>query len=347
MRYPWGLLLLLLQGLAAAASPAAASSGEPAVLDSGELQLRVTPAFGGRVLELRRPGEPNFLKVGDAVATQPVPRVDADNDDIAYLGHDVWVGPQSQWWLHQPLNPARRAAAANWPPDPWLSLAQAQWLSRGPDELVLRGAASPVSGIQLDKTFALDRQRGDTVELQVSGRNIRDTAVAWDLWFNTRVHADTRVFVPVAAAADIRVEGTPDTALPDHRWHAGMLVLQAADGSRGPRGKWFVQPSAGWMAGFRGRQVLVIRFPHQPLAAIHPQQGQVELYLDAGEDAQAGLLEMEVHAPYRTLAPGQRMQAGEHWTLLRWDGGQDPATQRAFLCAQQAALQLHGACERG
>ena len=336
------LCLLLLPSLAIA-QPDTPAVDHAAVLESSELQLQATSAFGGRVLSLQRNGEPNFLRMGAAVRTQPDPVVNASSDDIAYLGHDVWVGPQSQWWLHQQINPERRAAVANWPPDPWLSLAPAQWLQRDAGQLRLRGAASPVTGMQLEKTFRIDPERADTVQLQVSGQNIRDTPVAWDLWFNTRVHPATRVFVPVSMASDIRVEGAPDPGMPDHRFENGMLVLHAGAGSMGPRGKWFVQPTVGWMAGFNGSQALIIRFAKQPRASIHPEQAQVELYLDAGGIAE-GLLEMEVHAPYRELQAGERMQASEQWTLLQWDGGDDEAKQRGFLCAHAAALQLAGAC---
>ncbi len=331
MRSPW-LCLLLLPTLALAES---LSTPDPvSALRNDQLQLQVSSAFGGRVLSLQREGQPNFLRVGPAVNTEPNPEVTAESGDIAYLGHDVWVGPQSQWWLHQQINPQRQAAKANWPPDPWLSLAPAQWLQRDADQLRLRGAASPVTGMQLEKSFRLDPARPDTVQLQVTGRNIRDSAVAWDLWFNTRVHPNTRVFVPVATASDIRVDGAPEAGTPDHVFADGMLVLRAGPASSGPRGKWFVQPTAGWMAGFNGQQVLIIRFAIQPRSAIHPEQAQVELYLDAGGIAE-GLLEMEVHAPYTTLQPEEQMQAAEQWTLLAWEGGDDAQAQRAFLCAQQ------------
>lgn len=86
-----------------------------------------------------------------------------------------------------------------------------------------------------------------------------------------------------------------------------MLSADTRQDGLTQRGKLLLQPSAGWMAGFAGGQVLVIRFMHQPLAAIHPEQGQVELYLDAPpQHPEQGLLEMEVHAPYRQLAPALR-----------------------------------------
>lgn len=318
-------------------------------LSNDVIALTATPAFGGRILAFQLAGQPSVLKVGTAVDRQPDPQVSASAGDIPYLGHDVWVGPQSQWWLHQTVNPQRKADGAVWPPDPYLSLAATRIEARTARELSLDGVPSPVSGVQLRKRIALSSVRADSVDVHASARNIRDRPVAWDLWFNTRVAADTRVFVPVAQATDIRVQPPSDagTEAPRYLLHDGLFALRAeprADGAT-QRGKLLLQPSAGWMAGFAGAQVLVIRFEHQPQARIHPEQGQVELYLDAPfPSPERGLLEMEVHAPYRTLAPGAQMQAQERWTLLRYDGADTLQAQRDFLCSKASELELEHAC---
>ncbi|HBK45957.1 MAG TPA: DUF4380 domain-containing protein [Xanthomonadaceae bacterium] len=346
-RYGCRLLPALLATAVAAAS---ASTPVPELaLDNGTLRVVATPALGGRVLSLQRAGRPNLLKVGDAVLQQPRPQVSAQADDIAYLAHDVWVGPQSQWWIHQQANPQRARERANWPPDPYLSFATTRIVRQDRRQLLLEGVDSPVSGVRLSKRIALSPERADTVDVEASARNIRDCDVAWDLWFNTRVSAATRVFVPVAGAADIRVQPAQGAATPlPARLESGLFVLDAATPDDAVhRGKFLLQPSAGWMAGFADGQVLVIRFAHQPAARIHPEQGQVELYLDAPAHAPAsGLLEMEVHAPYRRLRPGERMQAAERWTVLRYDGADDVPSQRRFLCSQAQELGLAGACTR-
>lgn len=138
------------------------------------------------------------------------------------------------------------------------------------------------------------------------------------------------------------------TTAPRFKRARGVFALRADAGQDGliQRGKLLLQPSAGWMAGFAGGQVLLIRFAHQPLAAIHPEQGQVELYLDTPRrHPEQGLLEMEVHAPYRQLAPGAQMQAQEQWTLLRYTGPDEEQAQRQFLCSQAKALALANACD--
>lgn len=345
------LVALLLFCATPASTALAADAPKTLALDNGTIRLEATPAFGGRVLSWHLAGEPNVLKVGeDAIRSQRQPEWSASAGDIPYLGHDVWVGPQSQWWLHQDANPARRQAAANWPPDPYLSLAPSRVVAQGPRQFTLEGVASPVTGVRLRKRVRLAEESPDTVVFEAQAENIRDTAVAWDLWFNSRVAASTRVFVPVASPdkdIDLQASTDPGTIAPVHAWAQGMFALSAAqsDSPAIQRGKYRLQPSAGWIAGFAGHQVFLIRFEHQPRERIHPEQGQVELYLDAKSRAPAeGLLEMEVHAPYRQLQAGEQMQASERWTLLRYDGPDDLRAQRAFLCEQSARLALAGAC---
>ena len=303
-------------------------------LRSQEAVLEVTPALGGRVLAFGLAGHPNLIKIGDPVVSQPAPPVTATADDIGYLGHDVWLGPQSGWWSDQHVNPTRRAARAVWPPDPYLAFAQTRVVAQSPDRLVLEGVDSPVTGVRLLKSFAFDPADPSTLDVSAFARNIRERPVSRDLWFNTRTSAATRVYVPVADAADVRIEATEAMA-PAWRVDAGVFsFLRQSTAGTLRRGKVLLQPSAGWMAGFAHGQAFVIRFDHQPRSAIHPQQGQVELYLDHGEDIAAGLLEMEVHAPYRTLAPGEAMQARERWTVMRYDGADAPQAHLAFLCSR-------------
>lgn len=327
-----------------------ASAVEVIRLENASVVLEVTPELGGRGLGFSLKGRPNLLKIGEAVQTQPAPTLSATADDIAYLGHDVWVGPQEQWWVHQTVNPARRDAKANWPPDPYLAFGKTRIIERTPTRLVLEGGDSPVSGVRLSKTYALSASRADTVEVQASARNIRDTPVSWDLWFNTRTPGSTRVYVPVAHAGDARVESStgPGIVPVASQVEGGLFSFQRLplpENTVARRGKVFLQPSAGWMAGFSGGQLFVIRFPHHPRALIHPAQGQVELYLDDQADPDESLLEMEVHAPYRTLGPGKEMQASESWTALAYDGPDTREAQVAFLCKVAAPqLALRGAC---
>lgn len=305
------------------------------VLESETLRMELTPDIGGRVLFFGLEGKENFLKVSDEVQRQPNPEVSATAENIGYFGHENWVGPQSAWWQHQTLNEERKAAKAVWPPDPWLIFAANEVLEATPQKMVLQSPHSPISGVQMRKTYSLDKPDG--VRLDVEAKNIRAENVAWDLWFNTRVEQNTVVYVPVAFSSDIREEYfTKDDAEP-YQFLAEdkMLVLDLprfASNEKIARGKLFIQPSEGWMAAFRDGQIFIIRFPVQPLKNIHPEQGQVELYYDYHPDKKvAGMIEMELHGMYRTLAPGETMAASEHWTILPYTGEDSDSARVSFL----------------
>lgn len=308
-------------------------------LHSEALRVEVSPRLGGRLLHLSLPGAPNLLKVGDAVAAQPDPRVDAEAGDIGYLGHQVWLGPQSQWWAHQDANTVRRDANAPWPPDPWLSYAATEVIAQAANRIELRGPPSPISGVRLDHLYALPTSKPGTLETTATMRNIRTTPMRWDLWFNSRVPADTRVFVPVASEGDVRLRHDVDAGFDGLSGvtAGGFFTLDLAApavGKQGRRGKVFIQPRAGWMAGFRAGQAFVIRFELQPRERIHPEHGQVEIYLQWMPGDEAGsLLEMEVHGPYNTLAPDATAQAKETWLVRRYDGPDRRDAQLAFLAA--------------
>lgn len=317
-------------------------------LDNGTVQASVTDAIGGRLLSFALAGQPNFLKT-DTAAGDPAARIDAAMDNVPYFGLEIWAGPQKQWWSHQDVNPARAAAHASWPPDPYLSLARYTVTQEDRRSVTLASPASPVNGLQLDKRYRLVPGKPDSLQVEVSAANRRAAQVAWDIWFNARAHGDTRVYVPVATRDDVSQQAikTSTDVVP--------LTWTLADGlfsidmpapgvdRRHRNGKMLLQPSSGWLAGFHGGQALIIQFALQPRAAIHPDQGQVELYNDyPPDDLDQGLLEMEVHAPYRQLAPGERMAAAETLTLLRYDGPDTREANLAFLRDHARALGLGG-----
>lgn len=316
-------------------------------LNNGTVQARVTDAMGGRLLSFSLAGKPNFLKT-DITAGDPDARVDAFTGNIGYLGHEMWVGPQSQWWSHQKANPARAAEQAHWPPDPYLSLARYTVKRADANVIDIDSVASPVSGLQLNKQYQLIAGKPNSLRLDVAAVNRRDTSVAWDIWFNTRTHADTRVYVPVAGPGDIRVNkvdgfsAAPLTyTLERGIFSLDMLAPPAGQDAR--NGKILLQPSFGWMAGFHGGQAFIIQFAHQAKSAIHPEQGQVELFNDYQPGRpDKGLLEMEVHAPYTKLGPGARMSSSETWTILPYSGENTRAAHIAFLAGKAKELKLGG-----
>lgn len=297
-------------------------------LDNGAVTVLACEVAGGRLLSFALAGQPNFLLADEHAGNPDAVSVSAYSNDVPYLGHEVWVGPQKEWWTDQALNPERARSRAQWPPDPYLSLAPYALVQRTPAELVVDSPPSLVTGIQLRKRYALVKGQPNSLQLDVRATNRRDKPVARDIWFNTRVRPDTRVYVPLASEDDVRVatqeagDGLVFT-LAD-----GLMALEPPAGTA-RKGKLLIQPSSGWMAAFHGGQAFIIQFRHYSSTAIHPDHGQVELAREV-----QGVLEMALHAPFVKLAPGKAMRASERWTLLPYAG---PATREAHL----AFLRLH------
>lgn len=305
-------------------------------LENQELTVRVTPSFGGRVLHAGLNGQDNVLLVGAAAEQAPSDPIDIDTPYTPYLGHTVWLGPQSEWWVHQDVLAGRKQARMPWPPDPYITASDAEVIHRDQQRLTLELPASPVTGIQLQKTVALNDSQPNAVDLQVTATNVRSEPVAWDIWFNTRVPASSQVYVPVDAENNVRLLDMAKEGEVPLAYHLadGMFSLNHVqpDQARGRQGKAFIQPAAGWLAAFSDDQLFIIAFPWHREDAIHPEQGQVEIYTHYrfGERAD-GVMELEVHAPYRHLMPGEAMEAQERWYLLPYTGSAERGAQLKFL----------------
>src|SRR5690554_3454491 len=125
----------------------------------------------------------------------------------------------------------------------------------------------------------------NSIELAVQARIIHKEKIDWDIWFNTRVDQDTLTYVTVASADDIRTNDLTNNKIAPLTFTLedkifSLDVTPPPNGKTIRRGKIFIQPSAGWIAAFKGDQAFIIQFAHQSLEVIHPEQGQVELYHD-------------------------------------------------------------------
>lgn len=317
-------------------------------LDNGVVQAEVTPDIGGRLLSFSLAKKANLLKVGEPVVKYPRPDVHPGAEYIGYLGHEIWAGPQSEWWAHQTFNPQRAAEKAAWPPDPYVTFAKNTILEKSSQTIILQSPDSPVSGLSFTKRYSLLNEKKNSLELTVTAKNIRNENVSWDIWFNTRTDANTQLYIPVSNVKDIREQAFDENSSTPLAFavNNGIFTLDVTTppvGRNKRKGKLLIQPTHGWMAAFRGDQLFIIQFEHQPQSAIHPEQGQVEIYGDFSLNRLTkGYLELEVHAPYRTLAASQTMNARELWTVLPYSGESTPQAQLAFLREQKELLGLGG-----
>lgn len=305
-----------------ASTPPATSAAPKAIeritLANDTLRIEVTPDIGGRVLAFGLQGQPNFLKVGEAVETHPAPEINAQAYGVPYHGHSVWLSPQSAWWQQQTVNPERFEQKAIWPPDPYLALGRHQVIEQTSSTLLLQSEHSPVSGVAMTKRVSLDNLKPHKVHVSAEIKNIRSTSVAWGIWFNTRVHERSRIIVPVEAETDVSFQ---DYADPQNRIPVALdspyLFLEPQARKGKIQGKYRIQPGAGWLAAVKGEQLFIIQFEKVPAFKIHPEQGQVEVYVNHNPShPDQNLIEMEVHRPWHSIIPGQAISASETWQML-------------------------------
>ena len=293
-------------------------------LENAGTRLGILPDVGGRIVFLTRNGGLNLIKSNKALwedkRLTPSPSL---LDYRAYEGCEVWAGPQSEWWKHQNLNMEKKKSDLHWPPDPYVSYGTFDVVEQTGSSVVLRGKASPISGLQMQKKISIDAN--GEVDITVKAKNTREEEVAWDLWFVNRVGGQHISMVPVASPFDVNVEG------PTHPDYEGLAPFNINDGyfSFAPErrdvsfeactGKAFINPSRHFIASLCYRDLIVFRFEHHMPHEIHPEHREVEIYSYAAATSDS-YTELEYHAPYRHLQPGEVMTASQHWQVLPFSG---------------------------
>lgn len=290
-------------------------------ITDGRVEVGVIPDLGGMVALLHIIGKPNILKADPALWDEP-PKIrrkfGPNHPWTAYNGHIVWLGPQNEWWTHQNKSPKKRRERAVWPPDPYINNGYYEVIERGGTEVVMRGPKSEFSGVQLTKSIKI---KNGKVLFNVSALNIRDEPVSWDLWLNTRVDGYAMCYAPASSMRKIRVD-VPDGEGGDEgcvfSLDGGYFSVEPRKPSNGKNRRWgkaFIQAGKGVTAAFTSSQALIIRFKRHAPALIHPEQALVEFYNITTRNREDALTELEYHAPYKTLAPGESMEAEQVWEI--------------------------------
>lgn len=292
-------------------------------LSNGGTTLLLLPEVGGRIVSVTH-GAGNLLKSNPQLWKETFPEPSPYLLDFtAYNGHEVWLGPQSEWWKHQNLNLSKKESALFWPPDPFISYGHFLVTQQTASQVTMVGPNSPISGVRLQKEVLVDAS--GQVQFSVTATNIRSSAVKWDLWMLTRTWGSNPTFVPVTSSADVQVGPPTHSYEGVAPWQVEKGYFRFIPSGRDKSfeactAKAFLWPSRPFIATLVDQQLLVIRFTHHQRTLLHPEQTEVELYNYASDD-DSSLMEMEYHAPYCTLQPGQTMSASEVWQILPCPGG--------------------------
>jgi len=174
------------------------------------------------------------------------------------------------------------------------------------------------------------------IRIEITGTNTGERERSWDLWFNTRLDGFDRTYVPVSDTSRLTLSkyyrddkkmismphliiGSHFTFLPRPVHHKKFVNVSKA----------FIFPDHGYIAGFSGDQMILIRFENHSRKEIHPHQATVEIY--NAIYANSNLLELEYHAPYKTLQPGEKMRAWETWEIFEYKGKNTPDAHIEFI----------------
>jgi hypothetical protein len=333
-------LVILGAGFVALASGSAdlekgAAGMELIELTNGSVVLGVIPPLGGRVVLLKTPGGENVLDSDPKHWKPPYPQPALGTPFRSWNGRIVWAGPQTGFWSQQDLRPDLKKEKAGWPPDPFNETGRFEVLERRPTFLKLKGATSPVTGLALEHEYEITGER--KVRLKTTATNGRPTPVAWDLWPNTRVRPEGHPYALLDAMQMLRMDGPPpgdaDQGAYPSEVRGGWLTLppgrKPESGRKKLWAKAYVRPAAGLIAYFHGRQMLLMRAPIVPREKLHGEQAFIEMYrgVAKGED----ILELEMHGPHVTLAPGAATSFEQTFELLDYDGPPTPEGHLARL----------------
>ena len=204
--------------------------------------------------------------------------------------------------------------------------------------LKLKGATSPVTGLAFEHEYEITGER--TVRMKTTATNGRTTPVSWDLWPNTRVRTEGFPYVLTDPLQMLRMDGPrPDDgdvgAYPSEVRDGWLTLPPGRKPESGRKKLWakaYVRPAAGLIAYFLGKQLLLIRAPIVPRAKLHGEQAFIEMYRGAGK-GEDNVLELEMHGPYETLAPGASMSFEQTFELLDYEGPETPEGHIARLKA--------------
>jgi len=297
---------------------------EPVEITNGQVVVGVMPSLGGRVVLLKKAAGVNLLDSDPRLWKPPFPLPTVGTAFRPWNGRIVWVGPQSGFWSQQDLRPELKKKNAGWPPDPFNEVGRFEVVERTPTLLRLKGGTSPVTGLAFEHEYEISGER--TVRMKTTATNGRTTPVSWDLWPNTRVRPEGHPYVELDAMQMLRMEGPrrddPELGIYPSEVRQGWLALPPGRKPDGGRKKlWakaYVRPARGLIAYFLEKQLLLIRAPMVPRQKVHGEQAFIEIY--RGTEKKETLLELEMHGPYETLAPGASTSFEQTFELLDYDG---------------------------
>ena len=310
--------------------------GDLEILENNIIKLGILAKAGGRIVLLQRENGRNILKTDSSYWNykyeDPLEKRLYMNK-LPFNGHIVWLGPQSEWWSRQDKNLELKNKQSRWPPDPYLTYSDYEIVEKTKNRITLDGPASEYTGVKLSKTIEL--LDNGKISFTVTCENIRKQNVSWDLWMNTRVDGNNKVYVPVANQKDLNMEYRLEKGMEKMPYKIinGFFTFETKRPEKGIKkahGKSFIYPCMDRIFSFTKNEMFVIQFKRYEKKLVHPEQGLIEIY-NSVDDKDDALMELEYHTPYIELKPGEKMTGKEIWEVIKYNGGESSEEHILFI----------------
>lgn len=294
-------------------------------LHKGDIELKILPKIGGRIVSLKKEDSNNILKSDSSLwhyrFSEPLPdRIYPSI--IPFNGHTVWLGAQTEWWKYQDEKPEMKDKG--WPPDPYLIYGNYTITKLMKSAIDLVSMPSPYTGVQLFKHCAI--LNDGRIIVKAEAKNVRTEPISWDVWMNTRVDGYAKVYVPVSSDKDVRMQFKFEDKFEKMPYEIkdGFFTFKTIPPSEDvPKrhGKAMIYPKTNKAFAFTGDKMFVIKFKKYPREKVHPAHGLFEVY-NSVDDKGDALMELEYHSPYSTFKPGEKISAKEVWEVVNYRNGE-------------------------
>jgi len=305
------------------------------VLNRDNIKLVILPHVGGRMVSLTCDNSSNILSSDSSLWNHEFEkRIDeyTSFDILQFRGHSTWVGPQSEWWVHQDINQVKKEDKDTWPPDPFLDYGYFDILNNTQNSIELLGKNSKYTGVQIRKSYSiLDNGK---IEVLAKAINIREEEISWDLWFNTRLPGNCKSYVPVVDNTKVRVETSPENEELKHSVIDSFFTFDEQIPSTNyslASSKAFITPNLPYIFSFNAGYMFIIHINIYNQKLVHPEHGMVEVYNAISQNAEDSLLELEYHSPYTTIKPKESIEIKQVWELAKYNGSNTREDHIAFI----------------
>lgn len=213
------------------------------------------------------------------------------------FGSTFWTSPQADW---------------NWPPPVELDSGPYAVSGTGA-ELTFTSAPAEPLGVQVSKQFRIDGAN-ETIDITYAIENKGPAPRTLAPWEISRLATGGLTFFPVGG-------GIQPTSVLKVREIDSVVWFEYDAKSITDHQKMFAHGAEGWIAhvDLPRRMLFLKSFPEISPEEQAPGEAQLELYADPTHT----YVEVEQQGPYRTIAPGERLEWTVTWRLRRIPLGVD------------------------